>query len=198
MLESQTVLVTILKEVIENYEQSIAEVNTLNNSALTNNEKIINRLKTDITALADIEPVVIKEILEETSTEENEKKIIYSYLETLICLLKLNKEKNTTYQISEEQKDYLNSFLEKVSTLEKKHQEIRKNNNTNLDELNKMCSKYNALLGRLEDENDNSYITNIELLKSLFEECRVDEHTKRSIMLNLMRYNQNIYLKSNT
>lgn len=194
-MSEQTPLINILKEVIKKYEHSIEEVTTLNNSSLTINKELIDELKKDFSVITNIEVKDLEAILVEAETSVNEKEKILSYLETIRSLLKLNNEKQTTFQISDNQKEYINLFLEKVSLLEKRHQEIKKNNNANLDELNKMCSKYKALLSRLEDKNDNSYITNIELLKLLFEECEVDETTKRSIMLNLMKYNQNIYLK---
>lgn len=194
-MSEQTPLINILKEVIKKYEHSIEEVTTLNNSSLTINKELIDKLKKDFSAITNIDIKDLEAILVEAETSASEKEKILSYLDTISCLLKLNSEKQTTFQISNNQKEYIDLFLEKVSLLEKRHQEIKKNNNTNLDELNKMCSKYKALLSRLEDKNDNSYITNIELLKLLFEECEIDETTKRNIMLNLMKYNQNIYLK---
>lgn len=197
-MSEQTPLINILKEVIKKYEHSIEEVTTLNNSSLTINKELIDKLKKDFSAITNIAIKDLEAILVEAETSASEKEEILSYLDTISCLLKLNSEKQTTFQISDNQKEYINLFLEKVSFLEKRHQEIRKKNNTNLDELNKMRSKYKALLSRLEDKNDNSYITNIELLKLLFEECEVNEPTKRNIMLNLMKYNQNIYLHENT
>lgn len=196
-MSEQITLITILKEVIADYEQSIAEVSTLINSSFTINKEKISKLRKDTTSIIDIDSNALADILREAETKEEEAKKVLNYLEAIKSLLKLNKERQTTFKISEEQNDYIKYFLEKVNIVEKKHREIKKTNPTNLDELNKLCSKYKALLNRLEDENDSSYITNIDLLKLLFKECKLDEQTKRNIMLNLMQYNQNIYYQGN-
>lgn len=197
MLTEQTALITILKEVIKNYEQSIEELNKLNNSALTVNKSIINRFQKDINTLIELDLKIVEDILTETNTEEEEKTTILKYFEIIKNLLKLNKEKQTTFQLSEEQYTYIDLFLEKIDFLKKENRKIKEHHKIDINTLKEKHSNYKQLLNQIEDENDTTYITNVNLLKLLFDECEVDEITKRNIMLNLMKYNQDIYLQEN-
>ena len=197
MLTEQTALITILKEVIKNYEQSIEELNKLNNSALTVNKSIINRFQKDINTLIELDLKIVEDILTETNTEEEEKTTILKYFEIIKNLLKLNKEKQTTFQLSEEQYTYIDLFLEKIDFLKKENRKIKEHHKIDINTLKEKHSNYKQLLNQIEDENDTTYITNVNLLKLLFDECELDEITKRNIMLNLMKYNQDIYLQEN-
>jgi len=195
MLESQTTLITILKEVILNYENKLASLKKVNESSLVRNKAILNQLRDDLETIIDLDLKVVEEILAELELSKAEKESIFKYLSTIKILLKHNKEDGTTFIIDEEQLKYVELFFEKIELVAHKHQETKLNNLKSISKLTNICNKYQSLLELLEDKNNTSFISNQEIINLLFTECEMDGEIKKRIVLNILRYNQEIYNK---
>lgn len=193
MLEEQTTLMAILKEVIKEYDNRLSEVETVNNSIVLNNKKIVNDLKNNIDSITSLDIDIISEILTELDVEDKEKEEIFNNFETIKKLLVLNKEQKTTYEITDKQLDHIALFFKKYDDAVKEKSKIQSKNMIIIGKITTTCRKYKELLGRLENKDNNVFIDDMSLIEELFSELEIDQSTKTGIVLNLAKYNKNLY-----
>ena len=186
MLEEQTTLITILKEVIKEYDNRLSEVEEVNNSIVLNSKDIVNELKSNLGSITSIDIDNLKEILTELDIEEKDE--LVSYFETIKKLLVLNKEQNTTYEITDKQLDNMALFFKKYDDKVKEKSIVQSKNMIIIGKITNTCKKYKELLKRLEDKDNNIFIDDISLIEELFSELEIDEETKTKIILNLSKY----------
>ena len=184
MLETQTTLITILKEVISTNKLKIS--NCLDNGNLLKEKykKELNLLKKDKYNIININLAVIRKILEELDINYKEKKLIYDNIKSIKEMLLLNENAHTTYKIYDNQIKYLDKFINYI--------ENYKDNNIpekELEELKEMTFKYEELYNKLENPNNNDYMEDLDTINLLLDECKIDDKTEREILLNIMRYN---------
>ncbi len=184
MLETQTTLITILKEVISTNKLKIN--NCLDNGNLLKEKykKELNLLKKDKYNIININLAVIRKILEELDINYKEKKLIYDNIKSIKEMLLLNENAHTTYKIYDNQIKYLDKFINYIGNY--------KNNNIpekELEELKEMTFKYEELYNKLENPNNNDYMEDLDTINLLLDECKIDDKTEREILFNIMRYN---------
>ena len=193
MAEEQFTLVMILKEVILGYEHKLEELKRMNVSPLENYKEEIEKVRSDVLNIMDVDLRSIDDILAELSVPEEDKKQIANYLRTIQTLLRFNRDKKTTYIIQESQLQYVRDFFERLDALskEKKAQDIESMNM--IGRLSNLCEKYKELLRALEDKNSTTFMNDQELIELLMRECSLTESTKRGIILSIMKYNKHVF-----
>lgn len=196
MLEEQTVLITILKEVIANYDLKIKKLINDNNSILLVNKGILDDFRNDIEVITEIDLKIVNAIFEELNDNSEEKDKILKYLSLIKKLLLLNKEKKTTYKITEEQLHYVELFFEKVDCLERQNHQTHLDNLKKITKMSAIRSKYTELLEQLKDTNNKNFISDLNLIGILLNECELEEKVKRNVLINIMKYNQKINLSN--
>ncbi|MCI8461066.1 MAG: hypothetical protein HFE81_06675 [Bacilli bacterium] len=131
-------------------------------------------------------------VLNELNIKKEEKDKIYNYLDSIKKLLTLNKEEHTTYEITNDQLAYVELFFKKVDELAEKNKQQHLDNLKKIAKLNSIRSKYGDLLDQIEDSNNKKYISDLNLISLLLNEYELEEKTKRSILINIMKYNQKV------
>ena len=198
MYSNQTTLLVILRDVISFYEKIVDENTIINNSyIIKNNDKLIS-LATDVYVIKDFSILELKKMCSELQIEDDMKNKILEYLKIIKTLLELNDRKKTTYKLSDEQLQYLNMFLTEANNFILHYSKTTIYTKEELSDINVRLSSYKDLLSIIENPDEPKFITDINTVKQLFNECDIDEYTKRSILLDIMRTNQNIfnYLKA--
>lgn len=194
-MSKQNLLATVLNKIIDTYEDKISELIKNNNSILLTNKGIIDDLKNDINVLTNFNLDIVKNVLIETNTSEEEQAKIYNYLETIQKILTLNQEFNTTYTISDEQLSYLELFFNKITELEEINKNKHLNNLKKITKFTTTISKYKSLIKQIEDDNNNHYIADINLIKLLLSEPYLEDRAKQDILLDIINHNKIIHQK---
>lgn len=192
MLEEQTTLITILKEVISRYDRKIENLIKSNNSTLLLNRGILDDFRNNLESITELDLSIVLAIFDELNTNEEEKNKIYNYLDSIKKLLTLNKEEHTTYEISKEQLFYIELFFKKVDELEEKNKHQHLDNLKKIAKMSSIRNKYNELLEQIEDSSNRNYISDLNLISLLLNEYELKEKTKRNILISIMKYNQKI------
>lgn len=192
MLEEQTVLIAILREVISSYDRKIENLIQSNNSVLLLNGGVLDNFRDNLESITELDLSIVLAVLEELNTQKEEKNKIYNYLDTIKRLLTLNKNEHTTYEITKEQLAYVELFFKKVDDLAEKNKQIHLNNLKKIAKMNSIRSKYSDLLNQIEDSSNKRYISDLNLISLLLNEYELEEKTKRNILINIMKYNQKV------
>ena len=87
---------------------------------------------------------------------------------------------------------YVELFFKKVDELAEKNKQQHLDNLKKIAKLNSIRSKYGDLLDQIEDSNNKKYISDLNLISLLLNEYELEEKTKRSILINIMKYNQKV------
>lgn len=175
----------ILKEVI--YKLEDKKNNLTNNSSFNKYNEELTKLEESYTNIIDIDLEVIKNTLSELPFTADEQKVLYKFIESIKTLLLLNKNKNTTFTISEQQIKHLNIFLNKVK--EVKHQEEVKLQ----EEINKKLNSYKELLNKISNEKNTSFIKELDLLEEMFNEFDIDITLRKQVLIDILMYNKNLF-----
>lgn len=192
MLEEQTVLITILREVIARYDRKMETLIKSNNSVLLLNSGALDSLRDNLEFITEMDLSIALSVLNELNIKKEEKDKIYNYLDSIKKLLTLNKEEHTTYEITNDQLAYVELLFKKVDELAEKNKQQHLDNLKKIAKLNSIRSKYGDLLDQIEDSNNKKYISDLNLISLLLNEYELEEKTKRSILINIMKYNQKV------
>lgn len=182
MNEDLITLITILNEVITTYEEKI-EVNS-NSSSNTLFDSQLELIEEDINNIASNDIKVLEDLIKDHDNVEEKEKVL-SYMTSIKTLLKLNKEMNTTYSLSDEQISYYERYVEIIKQIK------NKKSRSDQKELIEKQNKYKKLLKDLT--NSNNFITNLDLIDQLLDECEVPENTRANIYLSIMKYNEILF-----
>ena len=175
----------ILEEVI--YKLEDKKNNLTNNSSFNKYNEELTKLEESYTNIVDIDLEVIKNILSELPFTADEQKVLYKFIESIKTLLLLNKNKNTTFTISEQQIKHLNIFLNKVK--EVKHQEEVKLQ----EEIDRKLNSYKELLNKISNEKNTSFIKELDLLEEMFNEFDIDITLRKQVLIDILMYNKNLF-----
>ena len=195
MGELQT-LKKIVRDIVSKYEEQMKSLEKEEDSSIVSKLTTIEFLRSDINNILDVDIQFFKDILEEIDIDSLEKETICKYLYSIKTLLLINKDKNTTYEISDEQKSYYDSFFklvdDKLMDMEdKKEEAIDK-----LKYLKEPYQEYKTLFNKIEHIEDNHYVDDMDLINKIFNELQLDENTKRTVLFEIMRYNQKVFNKN--
>ena len=183
-------LIKLLEEAITKLEEK--KNNLTSNSSLKKYEKEISSLEEDYNNIINIELEKIKEILSELSFTADEQIVLYKFIESIQILLLLNKNKNTTFSISEQQINHLNIFLNKIKE-EKENQE--RISEVELLSINKKINSYKELLKKVSNDKNTMFIKELELLEDLYNEFDVDILLRKQILIDILMYNKQLFEK---
>lgn len=182
-----------LKEIIEAAIASIEEQKqqVLNNSSIHKYEKELESLE-DYHNILNVDLGVIKEVLNTLDYTDEEKLVIYKFIGSIKTLLELNKTKNTTFTISEQQISHLKMFLEKAK---ERKAEIEKETEEAQTGLNQKQNSYKEFLKKITNPNNKSFITELALLDEMFNELNIDTGTRKLILIEILKYNKELFNK---
>lgn len=179
----------ILEEAIASLQEQ--EKNILNNSSVHKYEKELKLLE-DYHNILNIDLVVVKEVLNTLDYTDEEKTVIYKFISSIKTLLELNQTKNTTFTISKQQIKHLNLFIEKAK---EKKAIIELENLKTKNEIQRKINLYNELLNKINNPKNKSFITELDLLDELFISFNTDIETRKLILIDIMKYNKELFNK---
>lgn len=183
-MEEILLLISLLKEELLAIEKEYQDI-SLDDSVLEDKKEIITRLRKDKNSLISIDLVDIEKILNELEITEKEE--ILRYFEIIQILLRLNKEKKTTYKLTESQLEYINIFLRKIDAYEKSRKKKYEKMERRKDSYQRLLDK--LLIGKEE-------VTELDTLKSLFKDLSIREDVQSKILVGLLKYNRDVFQSS--
>ena len=179
----------LLEEAITSLQEQ--EKNILNNSSVHKYEKELKLLE-DYHNILNVDLVVVKEVLNTLDYTDEEKTVIYKFISSIKTLLELNQTKNTTFTISKQQIKHLNLFIEKAK---EKKVIIELENLKTKNEIQRKINLYNELLNKINNPKNKSFITELDLLDELFISFNTDIETRKLILIDIMKYNKELFNK---
>lgn len=184
-------MIETMKEIIEAAIASLEEKHKyeLNNSSIHKHEGELESLK-DYHNIINIDLGIIKEVLNDLDYTDDEKIVIYKFICSIKTLLELNKTKNTTFTISNQQISYLKMFLEKAKERKEK---IEKENTSQIATFNKKINSYKELLNKITNPKNKSFITELALLDEMFNELNIDIGTRKLVLIAVLKYNKELF-----
>lgn len=179
----------LLEEAITSLQEQ--EKNILNNSSVHKYEKELKLLE-DYHNILNVDLAVVKEVLNTLDYTDEEKTVIYKFISSIKTLLELNQTKNTTFTISKQQIKHLNLFIEKAK---EKKAIIELENLKTKNEIQRKINLYNELLNKINNPKNKSFITELDLLDELFISFNTDIETRKLILIDIMKYNKELFNK---
>lgn len=190
MFEEQELLISIIKQLLEEYNVELNNLKEQGNSSIKMYDKEIKKVKENFDDLIEIDISVFEEILNESNRNEDDKSKLLNLIKLLKKLLELNKKENTTYVITDKQKEEFSKIFDIIKEIEDK---VNKDDSDSISIIKDDISKLKKLLGLLEDSNSNEFINDTSVIMKMFEKLNLDEDTKRRILIGILKYNQAIY-----
>ena len=180
MQEEELLLISLLEERLIKLKQEINEAEK--DSRLSSQNNLIKDLKKDKNHLREIDIKEIEKILEQTKIK-NQNQILHS-IDIIQTLLNLNKEKHTTFKLTESQLEPINILIKTIEEQEKEKQKA-------IEQKEQEQKDYQNLLNKILKQQEP--ITELNIMKHLFKDLSITEETQSRILLGLMKYNKNIY-----
>ena len=174
-------LISLLKKRLLTIQDECQKALEEKDSLLEDNRELISALRKDKNSIIDIDLVDIETILNELEVIEKDE--ILKYFEVIQTLLRLNKEKNTSYKLTESQLEYINLFLRKIDAYEKKRSKKK-------EQLENKKNDYQRLLDKLIDGREE--ITELDTLRNLFNDLSIKEEKQSRILISLLKYNKSL------
>ena len=186
-------MIETFKEVIEAAIALLEEnKNSIsNNSSIKKHEETLQQLE-DYKNVIQVNLDDIQEVLNELDYTDEEKLVIYKFICSIKTLLELNKTKNTTFTISEQQINHLRMFLEKAK---EKQEELEKQSEQDKELFDKKIDTYKELLNKITNPKNKSFITELDLLDEMCNELNIDIGTKKLILIAILNYNKELFNK---
>ena len=183
-------LIQLLEEIITKLE--VKKLDLVNNSSFNIYEEELKLLEEDYNNIVNVELSKIKEILNDLPFTADEQTVLYKFIETIQILLLLNKNKNTTFNISAQQLNHLNIFLNKVKEVKQKQEEQTSKEKELIDEKINLCKE---LYNKITNDNNTAFINELDLLENLFNEFDVNVTLRKEILIDILRYNKALFEK---
>lgn len=202
-MSNQNTLVDILKIQIDVDRNTLAKTRKdMNSSVIGKNRDLIIKIQKDINMIIDLDLQTLKDILNELNIEdEQEKEHMYQGIESIRWILTINKEKDLTFEISARQVAVFNAFVNKLNKVKETIKVYSKEQQAQLDKMEEIINKYINLLEMLSNKDNQEFVTDVELLTTLFRSSNLLPMKRREVLTDLLKYNQQIYnnvLKRNT
>lgn len=181
----------LIKEKISNYQQEVEQIMNRNNSTFEKYKALSSLLGEDLDNIASVSLEEIEDILRQTVTDDDERKRETSFLKYTKSLLDLNQTKQTTYQLSDVQKSYLELFKGQVGELEETSKVAMKKQLEGASRITDKIKELRSLLGFIEDPKNKEYIIDDTLIQELLSSCTEEE--QMAILFFILKYNQSLY-----
>ena len=189
----QTKLIQLIRDAVSHYQQEVEKMIEDSNSTFEKYQEARKSLEENRNAIITLTEEEIAEILSETSLREEEREIEFSFLKSIKRLLELNETRNTTYQLSENQKSYLSKFIEQIKEVEEEEEKKAKNNLQEASLITDKLKELRRLLGILEDPKNKEYIEDLDLITELMQKEELEDALQTEILYAILEYNQNLY-----
>ncbi len=186
-------LIELLKKSIKSYQDKIDELTDKNNSTFIKYKELFELLDADINNITTIQEEDLASILAETDLNEEERELEFNYLKSIRKLLNLNQTKNTTFQLTKSQKEYLEVLKHQLIEIEEEAKNKAKDHLKAIKRLREKQKELKIILGIVEDNKNKAFITQIDTINELFELNNIDEPQKREILYSVLKYNYKIY-----
>ena len=160
-------LVTLLKTTIEQCEQQVEDIQEHNHSAFEKYNQNLALLEDDYQNITQISPEGLAEVLSEVDLTEEDRETEFSFLRSIRRLLELNQTKQTTFQLSEKQKQILEDFKNQLRMIGEKNEAIVKENWKKASSLADRIKDLKYLLGILEDPKNKNYINSANITNKI-------------------------------
>ena len=190
-MEGEITLKKLLNDIISEYQSEID--NLSKEDELGSKLRKISVVKEDYYTLITIELDLLKEIVNSFDLHDYEKEMVFSELKVVQLLLKLNKEKGTSYELSTNHLESIDKFIEGINYLEKQYEERQRKKGIYIDELNINLNKYLELLNRLDSPDNNVFVDDLDTVNQLFIKKNLDDDIRESILIGLIKHNKNKY-----
>ena len=183
-----------LKKLLEDiiYKLEEKKKNLANNSSLKKYAEELNKLEENYNNILEIDLEIIKKSLSELPFTADEQTILYKFIESIKTLLLLNKNKQTTFTISEQQILHLNIFLDEVKKVRTEQELKIKKQEEQIDKKMNSCKE---LLRKINNTNNSSFIEELDLLEELFNEYDVQITLRKQILTSILMYNKVLFEK---
>ncbi len=193
MFAKQESLIELVKSMIKDYQKRIEQIMEQNSSLFDKYHKMDELLNDNIENIADISLDEVNSLIQEMELSNEEKDLEFNFLKSIKKLLELNRTKGTTFQLSTNQRDFLNRFK---AQFDKKIEEIKEEEKEELKKASSMTDNLKSLkklLGVLEDSKNKDYIRQVDILDELLDRMSIDPIDQRKMLLGILRYNESIY-----
>ena len=190
---SQDRLIELIKQILQEYQQEIEKITEKNNSTFERYHKTQESLAEDKNNIINLSEEEIASLLSEIPLQEEEREQEFNYLKTIRKLLNLNITKQTTFQLTPKQEEYIALFKSQLQTLEQNAQESLKEQLLQSKEKRERIKSFKRLLGILEDPKNKEYISEIDAINQLLEQENIEEVQRREFLYGILRYNYAIY-----
>lgn len=187
------IVINFIKESISNYEKDIEVLKEQDGSSLEKYKDEISLLKNDIKSIIDIDLDIIKEIIDESNKSEAEKKRLFGFIKSMRRLLELNRDKNTTFTLTDKQLADLSKMYDIFDEININSQESNKMREEEIQLNEQEIAKLKKVLSVLEDQNNDEFIRDITSIVKALNRFVDDEESKRRILYAIMKYNSYIY-----
>ena len=191
MFKKQNNLIVLLKEFRDEYQEKID--NYLKDDYLEVQIEALESLRDDYNGLIEVELPYLEEMINRFSFPDHDKKLIYAELRVAQLLLRLNNEKNTSYELSSNHIESLNMFLEGLAEVKEAHKIDLNNRLLEMDRLKSELNNINSLLSKLEDNDNHIYIDDLNILNKVFDLKDVDYDTRKMILVDIIKYNNSLF-----
>ena len=193
MYPEQESLILLLKKTIQDYELQIEHLIEQNNSTFEKYKKDLDLLNESISNLTQIPLEELAEIISESNLGEEERELEFNYIKSIRRLLELNQTRQTTFQITESQTNFVLELKKQLKELEVRNQEVVRKNLNQASTLTDKIKEMKKLLGVLEDFKNKDYIDSVTTIIDLLSSPDVSEEASREILYGILRYNQARY-----
>ncbi len=182
MQEELLLLISLIEERLLKIQKQLDQRELDNNSIYSKEKDRIKELKKNKNVLVDIDLQRIELLLNELQITDQED--LLQSIEIIQVLLKMNRDKHTTYKITESQLESVNRLLEKIEEYEQEQEK-------ELTQAIKEKKEYQKLLNRIIKKQEP--ITELTIINNLFNDLSITEETQSRILLGLMKYNKELY-----
>ena len=193
MNERLNILMNTINGIIEEYLSELASI-IPDNSSLNNFKDKLNNAYGDIDKIVEIDLDELKEVLSEANSKENNIEQLIDTVSYLKTIIDLNHSKGTSFEIEEKQIKEVAEIIRIIEYIEEKRKQEHLDDDRTKD-LEDKVKKLKELLGILEDDNNKEYINDSTTIKDLFDRSDLDLKTKKEILIEILKYNRNLFLK---
>ena len=187
-MNSDVTLKSLLQRIISDYNERIKSLKDKSSLIKTIDE--LESIKEDYYRIVGIDFNKIEDIINEFSYDEDYKKLIIAEMRVAQVLLDSNIKNNTNYILNDNHKQSINDFIRGLEDL--RIRELQKDENESL-ELEDRLYNYNNMLNILEDDNNNRFIFDLDVINKIFDEYGIEEEERRDILIRVIKYNEKVY-----
>lgn len=195
MLSRQTRLISVLKKELEKYKAFVEKYKTSLTSVVVDN-KLYNALLEDKNNIKTTDEETINKIIDLFDISLSEKNILKANIEIIRNILEMNEEENTTIELEESQRQSLDTFIRELEIVNKIREKAIPIDEPEYENSIVLVKQIDEILRQLEDNDNNTIVTNISLIKEVLEKSDLEEKKKREIIISLMKYNREIFLET--